>query len=82
MAELESKLQDAGAPIFPGKIPQAPPMPKKIGEINWPPPPIKMSQEQAEARNLVLNEIKALQLNRQNSFRRILKMPIWSEKGK
>lgn len=36
--------------------------------------PIKLSQQQAEARNSVLNEIKALQLARQSSFRRILRL--------
>ena len=36
-----------------------------------------MSKEQAEARHLVLNEIKELQLRRQTSFKRILKLPIW-----
>ncbi len=45
-------------------------------DLNWP-PNVKMSQQQAEARNLVLNEIKALQLKRQSSFKRILKLPIW-----
>ena len=45
---------------------------------SWPPPPaVKMSKEQAEARHLVLNEIKELQLRRQTSFKRILKLPIW-----
>jgi hypothetical protein len=44
----------------------------------WPPPEaVKMSSEQAKARHLVLNEIKALQLRRQTSFKRILKLPIW-----
>ena len=44
---------------------------------SWPPAPVKMSKEQAEARHLVLNEIKELQLRRQTSFKRILKLPIW-----
>ena len=40
--------------------------------------PMQLSQQQAEARNLVLNEIKALQLRRQSSFKRVLRMPpIW-----
>ena len=37
--------------------------------------PIELSQQQAEARNLVLNEIKDLQLRRQSSFKRMLRMP-------
>lgn len=40
-------------------------------------PPVNMSAEQAEARHSVLNEIKALQLKRQSSFKRILKLPMW-----
>ena len=40
--------------------------------------PMQLSQQQAEARNLVLNEIKDLQLRRQSSFKRILRLPpIW-----
>ena len=40
--------------------------------------PMQLSQQQAEARNLVLNEIKALQLRRQSSFKRIMRLPpIW-----
>ena len=39
---------------------------------------MQLSQQQAEARNLVLNEIKALQLRRQSSFKRIMRLPpIW-----
>ena len=36
-----------------------------------------LSQQQAEARNLMLNEIKALQLRRQGSFKRMLRLPYW-----
>jgi len=36
-----------------------------------------LSQQQAEARNLMLNEIKALQLRRQGSFKRMLRLPMW-----
>lgn len=65
--------------------PPPPPMPLHIEQkaSNWHQPTttkmpyLKMSQQQAEARNLVLNEIKALQLQRQSSFRRILKLPNW-----
>lgn len=58
--------------------PPLPPIPLHIAQqkgSNW--SYLKMSQQQAEARNLVLNEIKALQLQRQSSFRRILKLPNW-----
>jgi hypothetical protein len=36
-----------------------------------------LSQQQAEARNMMLAEIKALQLRRQGSFKRMLRLPIW-----
>ena len=36
-----------------------------------------LSQQQAEARNLMLAEIKALQLRRQGSFKRMLRLPLW-----
>ena len=36
-----------------------------------------LSQQQAEARNLMLAEIKALQLRRQGSFKRMLRLPMW-----
>ena len=40
--------------------------------------PMQLSQQQAEARNLVLNEIKALQVRRQSSFKREMRLPpIW-----
>ena len=40
--------------------------------------PMQLSQQQAEARNLVLNEIKELQLRRQSSFKRVMRLPpIW-----
>ena len=55
---------------------------KRTENLNWcklwpPPEAVKMSSEQAKARHLVLNEIKELQLRRQTSFKRILKLPIW-----
>ena len=43
----------------------------------WPPSSPSMSQQQAEARHMVLNEIKELQLRRQSSFKRILRLPMW-----
>ena len=36
-----------------------------------------LSQQQAEARSMMLAEIKALQLRRQGSFKRMLRIPIW-----
>ncbi len=44
-------------------------------------PPIKMSKEQAEARSMVLKEIKDLQVKRQNSFKRIWRLPTSTRPG-
>jgi hypothetical protein len=47
----------------------------ELNHRHW--PPINMSQQQAEARHSVLNEIKALQLRRHDSFKRMLRLPTW-----
>ena len=55
-----------------GETRSCPPRPQ------WPPSTPTMSQQQAEARHMVLNEIKELQLRRQSSFKRaILRLPMW-----
>lgn len=55
-----------------GETRSCPPRPQ------WPPSTPTMSQQQAEARHMVLNEIKELQLRRQSSFKRaIMRLPMW-----
>ena len=72
-AVMVDKSQNATIPAPP---PPPPPLVSPRHMRQW--PPVQMSQQQRLARNQVLNEIKALQLRRQSSFKRILhKVPMW-----
>ena len=67
--------QDKNQNTIPAPPPPPPPLVSPRQMRQW--PPVQMSQQQAVARNQVLAEIKALQLRRQSSFKRILKLPMW-----
>ena len=80
-------LNEFHSKVPPPPPPPPPPLPLKGGTLNgsgtrvlgaWPPPELKMCKKQAQARNLVLNEIKELQLKRQSSFKRIQRLPMWN----